>query len=686
MRPKASTIIVLVAIFIFKSAMIADERVHPDLIPLQSAAPDGLGPAALPTLRHTVLGYAYVYGSERPDLFVYGSGRLSGLYLYPWVADDDEGRPIFDRPRRVANAVPHDRGTVFETADGTIHALWVHGRELLHSILDRDNLRFRPYESLRIEGLPGSVQSIAAFSLHSESYLLALEVNGHSVPARSEETNASSEDWRPFDAAGVSTCAQRYRFVVYAILPKLFEGPVINQGALTPTDREVFWGFMQISPLDIESSGGSLITGSRMGNFHFYQFSYDSELNLVRSGLLVSTSGRAIRHPSKSASVFSYPRRDKSFSDIIAGGEGSLYFYKNTGQRNASGIPIFEEPQALMQRNADLFSGTLPAPSVYDWNGNGKLDIIVGNSEGFLLFHENVGTNEEPAFLPGVPLEAGGRVIQVQAGYSGSVQGMREARWGYVSPKVVDWTENGLPDIVMSDITGNYTVLINKGEPGKPMLDPPQPIYSYGIDLRGMWRSRPAIGKMGDRLVMVIADGDNQMSLFEKLDDFNVRFIKKLKLDDGSLIGVTVDPAGGTGRCKLSFYDWNGNGKLDLIIGTGRRGSIPNLVTGFPHAVLGHRTLNTPLVMENVGTDENPVFAHPKPFAHVATPIVQPGGSHESGVVATTLGGGSQPNLLAGNEAGRLFILRRENLRTLSLAEASEFRNSGNKYAFPVID
>jgi hypothetical protein len=38
------------------------------------------------------------------------------------------------------------------------------------------------------------------------------------------------------------------------------------------------------------------------------------------------------------------------------------------------------------------------------------------------------------------------------------------------------------------------------------------------------------------------------------------------------------------------------------------------------------------------------------------------GGLHESGAVATTLGG-KGPNLLVGNEAGRLFLLRGEKLK-----------------------
>jgi hypothetical protein len=65
--------------------------------------------------------------------------------------------------------------------------------------------------------------------------------------------------------------------------------------------------------------------------------------------------------------------------------------------------------------------------------------------------------------------------------------------------------------------------------------------------------------------------------------------------------------------------------------------------------------------MRNVGTNPLPVFEHPVPFTHATMGVVQAGGAHESGAVATRLGGGG-PNLLVGNETGRFLLLRGANL------------------------
>ena len=71
--------------------------------------------------------------------------------------------------------------------------------------------------------------------------------------------------------------------------------------------------------------------------------------------------------------------------------------------------------------------------------------------------------------------------------------GTPESRWGYLSPTVVDWTGDGLPDIIMGDITGKYTLYVNKGTRTEPKLDGPQPFFCEGLELHGMWRSRAAV-------------------------------------------------------------------------------------------------------------------------------------------------------------------------------------------------
>jgi hypothetical protein len=651
-----------------------------DLVPLLSAAPHGLGPIALPGLSHTVLGTASVFRAARPDLFVMTRGRAAGLCLIPFLRTGPDGAPIFSPPRLLRLPFVDGRGAVFETGDSTIHGLWLEKNALHLTTFDRAKLIFTATGSVPLTGLAAGAQSVAAFPAADGALDLVFEVAGDSTPARSQGANASSADWRPFDAAGISTAAVRYRYLVTARLPAAPNATLQAIRPLSPTRRETYWGMMQLSPLPLgPDRPRGVISGARLGAFT-YHASID-EAPTARA-LVAGEDGNALRHPSVGAAPFAYPSATPGAADFIAAGEGALYLYRFTGRFTASGAPIFRDPVPLLQENAALFAGTLPTPSSIDWDGDGVTDLVVGNSEGFILFFKNVGRDAAPRFLPGERLRAAGREIHHQAGYSGSVQGTGEARWGYVAPNAFDWNEDGRPDLVVGDITGNIVVYLNHGTRAAPALDAARPLYCDGLNLHGMWRSRPAVGRLGARLAIVIPDGDGHLHLYWRIDDFNVADGGKLTLDDGSLIATAYDPAGGTGRCLLDFHDFDRDGRLDLLAGTGRRGAIPNRTTGYPLPVLGQRTLNTPLFLRNVGTDDQPVFAHPQPFAHAAHGLVQPGGSHESGVAGTRLGGGAHSNLIVANEAGRLFLLRGEHLRLLTRDEAARYRDKPNP--FPV--
>lgn len=648
-------------------------------LPLKSAAPRGEGPLALPFLRNGVMGSAYVFGSEQPDLFVSGNAKTSALYLCKWLRNNEKGVPVFDRPVLLKSYFS-PKGTVFETNDGVIHGLWLKKDVVVHSIFDRGTLSFNIQKEIKLPELPTEPNSISAFPNADGSVDLVLEVRGFGIPAKYGNQNPSTVEWRPFDEAGIATTAFNYTYLYSLHLKKFMEGNVEYVQQATKTDKEVYATMVNTSPVNFgDGRTHDLITGSRMGIFPYYrQEGSKKELLYEHRRYMADEDGNMLRHPSVSASVCAYPESKGGITHIISGGEGAVYFYRFTGKFTENGDPVFKSPVPVLQEKADLYAGTLPVPSSYDWDGDGIQDLIVGNSEGFILFFKNTGTNENPAFLPGERVQAGGVDIQIQAGYSGSVQGTPESRWGYVSPTVVDWTGDGLPDIIVGDITGNYTIYVNRGTPTHPVLEAARSMYCDGIELHGMWRSRAAIGRFGGRLAMAIVDGDDHFHLYWRIDDYNVEDGGKLLLTDGSPIITSAEPAGGTGRCKLDFFDYDADGKLDLVIGNGRRSAIPNMKTGYPLPVLGTKTLGTPLFMKNVGTANNPVFEHPFPFCIDNVGILQPGGSHESGAIGTILGGGNQRNLIVGNEIGRLYLIQGNQLKLMEHDEAKKYYNKPN--------
>ena len=154
-------------------------------------------------------------------------------------------------------------------------------------------------------------------------------------------------------------------------------------------------------------------------------------------------------------------------------------------------------------------------------------------------------------------------------------------------------------------------------------------------------------------MAIAILDDHDHMHLYWRIDDYNVEDGGLLKLANGKPIGASGGVGGMSGRCKLDFFDWNQDGHLDLVIGTGRVNSIPDRENGSPMPKIGKKTLGTPLLMLNTGKNS---FAMPVPFRDEAGKVIQPGGAHETGAVGTMLGKDG-PNLLICNEAGRLFLL-----------------------------
>ncbi|WP_395740451.1 FG-GAP repeat domain-containing protein [Prosthecobacter sp.] len=635
---------------------------------LASAAVNGRGPLALVNLNHHVLGHAGVFGGKGDDLFVAGYGGPQAVHLFRWVDTAEKGAPVFAQPVEVKCAYK-EKGSVFQRKDGVIIGLWIDKDALVTTEFDRETLEFRETKRTKLPGAVKSPGSVGVLLNEDGGYDLAFEMsNGGKGP----EGSPNTEEWRPFNSSGIAVGDLRYRYLM----------GVNSKGEakqITKTKNEVYFSMHGITWLSLgKGRERDVVTGSRQGNLVYYRNRAASGFDLETKRLIAGEDGNALRHPSINPSVCAYG------GGLIACGEGSLYFYRFTGKFTKAGAPVFAEPVSVLQEHADLYAGTLPSPTAVDWDGDGVLDILAGNSEGFVLFFKNVGRNEEPKFLPATRVHAGGREIQVQAGYAGSLQGLQEARWGYLSPNVIDWNGDGLPDLITCDITGNYLIYVNCGTKTEARLDAAHPIYCDGIDLHGMWRCRAALAKIGERVALAIVDGDDQFHLYWRIDDYNVEDGGKLLLEDGKPIGASGGVAGMSGRCKLDFFDWNEDGNLDFVIGTGRVCSIPDRETGYPMAALGQnpvvggvigklvdsalptklkKTLGTPLVMLNTGTNAKMQFARPLTFQDAEGKVIQPGGAHETGAVGTMLGGNG-PNLLICNEAGRMFLLPGKKLQT----------------------
>ena len=492
------------------------------------------------------------------------------------------------------------------------------------------------------------------------SFEVLLQVSD-GTPYKPADFGGRAPEYRPYDGAGIWRGGHPYVAMYAVTLPSLSEGPASEARLVSTREHEVRSSYRQIAAVDLGvGHHRDIITGSHYGGLHHYpNTAKKSGLTLEPRRHVVDIDGIAHRHPTVGAAPMAYPNPQTGRSDLIAGGEGGLYFYRFLDSFTAEGEkPVYEPPTPVLEQPADLYACTLAVPTIVDWDGDGALDIVTGNSEGQVLVFRNAGTNAEPAFLPGEPIEAGGRPIHVQPGYRLDIQGPGEARWGYTCPTVIDWNGDGLPDIVMSDSTARHTVFLNTGTPVAPRLAAGHPIYYDGLDLYGTWRVKPAAARLNGRMAYAALDDEDEFRLYWQIDAYNLEDGGKLRLTDGSPIKANFLHAGGTGRLKLNLVDWDLDGKTDLLVGTPRHGSVPNPETGLPQS-LGLPGSSV-LFLRNVGSDAEPVFEFPRLMHFRGKPIFL--GQHACGPAVADFGLSDGPDLVVGTEDGRFHYYKRDDL------------------------
>ena len=662
--PYCRLVVLLVAAII--AAMESNVCAEPgDLVsgePLRVAINGGVGLLASPNAYKTVpIGCARVLGKGRPDLFVCATrGIEQGLYLYRWVRDNEQGQPVFAPPIRIkhpwADHTPPE-GTIVEDGAGRVHGFWLQGRQLIHTLFDRHTMAFEQVGQLEITSLPRTPENVAVVALTDEriDVVVACYNGAKFRPAG----DLSSDDYVLYNGVGVYRGqwprTGLYRFQVRGNLSALMDKPHL----FSPSADEILGG-VALTTVAYPERGACVLAGASLGNI--YCFGAREPAAKVKHALF-GPSQASIRHPTIGTAPIAYPNAAGDRVDLIVGGEGSLYYYAFSGRFNDAGHPVYSDPQPVWQEDALLYAGSLAVPCVVDWDGDGQLDLVVGNSEGRVLFFRNHGTSRRPRFGIGVPLLAGGQPIHVQPGYYG-IQGPFETRWGYTCPATADWNGDGRPDLLLSSATARHEVYLNVGTATQPQLAVACSLYCDGLELHGTWRVRPGVAKMDERMAYIIQDDGNALHRYWRIDDHNLADGGLLTMEDGSPI-TSHSAAGGPGqkgRGKIALVDWDGDGRLDLILGTAKRGSIPEPYAGIPWSLRRHGVSCLQVVLlRNVGTNAQPRYEKPRLFQFRGKDIYL--GAHSNAPEAAQLGNvANQPNMVIGMESGRIYFFEHQDL------------------------
>jgi hypothetical protein len=382
----------------------------------------------------------------------------------------------------------------------------------------------------------------------------------------------------------------------------VYAAPVKVVAGKSPVDP-----FGQPSPMwgDFRGTGKlDLICGEFRDGFTFYENTGTRKAPVYATGrpLTVAGTGERLNMNLCMITPVAVDFNGDGHLDIVCGDEdGRVAFIENTG-RVVDGVPQFLAPRYFKQFAADVKFGALVTPYAVDWDGDGREDLLCGDSAGNIAFIKNLGGDPVQWAAPEL-LRADDKIIREQAGPNGSIQGPAEAKWGYSILSVADWDGDGLPDIVTNGIWGKIIWYKNIGTRTAPKLAAGQPIelqagatapkpawnwwQPKGSELVTQWRTTPQIIDWNhDGLAdLVMLDHEGYLALYERHRSadgtLTLAPAQRIFWGDGissydsngkatnhesGFLRLNDGAAGKSGRRTFCFVDWDGDGQLDLLV------------------------------------------------------------------------------------------------------------------------
>lgn len=279
--------------------------------------------------------------------------------------------------------------------------------------------------------------------------------------------------------------------------------------------------------------------------------------------------GVASSQPTAIPPINAFDWNEDGKKDIITGSDsGQVYVYLNSGT-NAQ--PVFDKPVKIpgveVQRLSD--------PYIADWNSDGKKDVIVGQASGEVSVFVNNGTNQSPLFTGEMKLSSGALDVGQ-----------------YSSVTMVDWNGDNRKDLLAGNSRGNIHVFFNTGDAAFPrFLDEMKTqisVSGYSTPSVADWNSDGKFdiicGAQDGKVYIFINEGNDKNPIFSKSRTLQVNN-EELRLPSYT---------------SVIALDWDNDGKIDLLV------SNKKMVEQ-----IGGRTEEIPLgiyLLMNTGTKEKPEF------------------------------------------------------------------------------
>jgi len=208
-----------------------------------------------------------------------------------------------------------------------------------------------------------------------------------------------------------------------------------------------------------EDGKKDLLVGDSNGIITLYLNTGTSSAPVLTNSGQIQAAGTQIDVGSRAAPAVTDWNNDGKKDLVIGTDLGSIRLYLNVGTNAA---PVFNSYTTLMMGTTPI-SHYRSSPEVWDLDGDGKKDLLLGDWYGYMYFYSNTGTDANPQFSTEVRLRPGDtpNLLWVD----------RSARFD-----LADWDDDGDMDVIVGEWNAyvnffrNITV-ITSVKPDDPVSD-----------------------------------------------------------------------------------------------------------------------------------------------------------------------------------------------------------------------
>jgi hypothetical protein len=255
--------------------------------------------------------------------------------------------------------------------------------------------------------------------------------------------------------------------------------------------------------------------------------------------------------------------------DLAAGAEkGDLMWFPNRG---TAGQPVFNGCRMFTDEIGPVDLGWYAAPFIYDWDNDGRADLLVGTSHNAIIWWKNTGTTAPVLSYRGFVQVGGSRLQVPQSPVPEDVSGSFTVDY-YNQPWAGDWDGDGLPDL----LTGGYTtgrIYFYKGTSrnasGVPNLQYVGPVNAGGQPLDTGWAASPTAHDFDQDGKLELITGSWAFGGPVNAEDFLMYFRNQGTQAAPDYVRVAFPKTSNFPAqviARASVIDWNADGKHDLLV------------------------------------------------------------------------------------------------------------------------